>query len=220
VQQENAARDKHIHMSRLLSRALVLLALTLTLPASSVLAADDISKWEEGGKFLDTIVVSQEKCDGKNYLKATINTTASPAKVWNSILEEPNYDTHLLWKKIVSKQESRTVLEEEFEGVPLVGHTKALVQADETPYSSLTYTLLKSNHFKHLDATWTLKKCPRTNNTVVELRACVETKVFCPQIVLNGIIASRLKRRLCFVKNFSERTADNELAYQQAAESK
>jgi hypothetical protein len=163
----------------------------------------------------ESIVVTTEKVNGITYLKANIVTPAPVPRVWNSILEEPNHDKHLRSKRIISKQNATTILEEEFEGVPLVGHTMAVVQAEEVPCTSLTYKLLKSNHFKRLDATWTIARCHQSNNTIVELRCHVETKVYCPQVMLHTIVASRLKRRLTFVKNYSEQPNDGTIAFTQ-----
>ncbi len=194
----------------------IIVTIALTMMAMSVIPAQCAESAYQKTKQTDQVTFDKKKVQGQMVTTGRIVTAATPAQVWASILEEPQHDTNLKSSKILSRQDSKTIVEQEFQGVPLVGETHCIVETDANPGRSLSYKLLSSNHFKALEAAWTITTCKATNRTIIELKCHVETKVFCPQMLLEHVVAQRIKRRLEFVKAWAETPADT-IAYQGAA---
>lgn len=180
--------------------AALLLAVSLSYCQANASPKDTASSAAVSGD----ITFGEVKVGGETFKTATITTHATPAQVWSSILEEPNFDGNLKKRKVLSHVDSHSLVEEEFEGVPIIGKTHMVLETEETPCVAMKYKLVESNHIKSLEATWNISSCPQTKLTIIELRCHVELKFLCPQMLLDKVIATRLRRRLNFVKQRAE----------------
>lgn len=144
---------------------------------------------ESGGSYHGSIVIN-----------------ARPETVWNA-LRSPQcaFDR----RRIISHSQNRAVLEETYEGLPVIHQCTCMFEERETPYKKIEYSLLKSDHIKDSHGTWTLLPT-NDGRTVLDLNSYVDTGINIPLAhqITSHVVSKRVRTRLALVKGVAEAQAE------------
>jgi hypothetical protein len=185
------------------------LALALTALLSPYTTAISYAGCKDDSAVLkrgEPIVSTEEKSNGKRWVKAKILIKASPHVVWETVHEERQHDPDLAYSKILEQGNNEATLEQKFALIPIVGTSVCVMKNYEVPLQRIDYNMIKSDRFKALEGSWVLTPAEEAGSTYLELSSHLDMGLPIPrQLVENGT-AKKLQRRLSNVKNMAEAT--------------
>jgi len=133
----------------------------------------------------------------------TLKIDASPQAVFQAI---QGYRTSTLHhRKLVSYDGTSAVVDEQLEGVPVLGNVHCTWVEKEVPYQRIDYTMLKSDKFVSGSGSYVI--VPNGSDSVtLELSTAVDSGVKIPFAHEIGSVAARkdMKMRLQSIKHLSE----------------
>lgn len=135
-------------------------------------------------------------------MKKSITVSASPQAVWDAIISyrtsEPSART------VVSQDGPKTVIEEEFGGLPMIGSSKVVYEETESPISRIDFKLVSGDKLSKFEGAYTLR--PNGGTTDVELVANLDIELQFPfkDQILNAQAEKDMDKRLHYIKQHAE----------------
>jgi ribosome-associated toxin RatA of RatAB toxin-antitoxin module len=169
--------------------------LLLSLPASA--APAEIA----GAKAQPTALAVR---DTSAWCKARTTIKASPEVVWRMVHEERQHDPDIAYTKILEQSEHECKLEQEFKFIPVLGTSVCVTEQKEVPFERIDYRLVKSDHFKEMEGSWTFASADNGRSTVLELSSHLDLGLPVPKFMMNSISTKKLEKRLAHIKELSE----------------
>lgn len=139
----------------------------------------------------------------------SIVVNADPESVWEIIkLTRSNNPER---RKVVKSLDNEVILEEKFDGLPVIGKAMCTYKEVDTPCKRIDYALIQSDRFRAFEGTWELSPANNGKHTLVHLSTYLETGVNVPfaREITNHSVAKDIKRRLGDVKSQAEGTVSN-----------
>jgi hypothetical protein len=148
-----------------------------------------------------TLPAMAEKKEG---VAATIDVQASPQKCFDTIVGQRTAEPAK--RRVISQDGNRTVLEEKFTGLPVIGDAYMQYEEIATPYSSLVAHLIKSDKFKAFESRWTLTPTQDGKGTSIRLYTYLNTGLWLPfaQQLTNRQTHQDITARLNLIKELAE----------------
>jgi hypothetical protein len=135
-------------------------------------------------------------------MKKSITVNASQQAVWDAIISYRTSDPAA--RTVRSQNGEKTVIEEEFGGLPLVGSSTVVYEETETPIEQINFRLIQGDKLSAFDGAWIL----RSNGTLteVELSANLDVDLEFPfkDQILNAQADKDMDKRLQYVKRIAE----------------
>lgn len=150
-------------------------------------------------------VFKVQKPDGHNRLAAKILIHARPETVWDTVHEERHKDPDIAYAKVLSQESNKIILEEKFALLPVIGTAKCIMKDTEVLNERIDYELVESDHFKAMEGSWVLTACDGGRSTILELSTYLDLGFPIPRMVLDGITAQKLQRRVTNIKSLAEK---------------
>ena len=137
-------------------------------------------------------------------VRAGVLVHAEPKLVYNAIRNQ-RIDNASAGREL-SRAEFELLIEEEFNGLPIVGHAWCTYREMYTPYKKVDYKMVKSDKFKAFEGSWELKSENDGKDTYLQLSGYVDTGLAIPfgRQITNIQTSKDVKRRLQFVKRSAE----------------
>jgi ribosome-associated toxin RatA of RatAB toxin-antitoxin module len=138
-------------------------------------------------------------------------TIKAPARiVWEAVHKERATDPDLSYSKVVEKQGDKVMLEQKFNGMPVIGEAVCLLEQTEAINQRIDYKLVRSDKFKDLRGSWILTELPE-GSTKLELHSVLNTGLPFSEHIINHVLKGRINKRLERVKVSAERILEAEL---------
>lgn len=149
------------------------------------------------------------KCADKEGVSGQIEIKAPACIVWEAVHKERAEDPDLTYSKVVEKQGDKILLEQKFNGMPVIGQAVCLLEQTETINKRIDYKLVKSDKFKSLRGSWILTELP-AGVTRLELHSVLNTGLPFSEHIINHVLKGRINKRLERVKVSAERIVEAE----------
>jgi len=157
--------------------------------------------------LLVNIALPVQAEDHKDASVSDIVVKAKPEAVYHAIikLREETKDQ----VKEVSHDGHSCVLEETFEGLPIIGQAKCTYKETYAPYKKIEYSLVNSEKFRAFEGKWTLSPCEDGESTHLSLSSYVDVELPVPfaKSLTKMQTMRGVKRRLKMVKTACEAPA-------------
>lgn len=143
-------------------------------------------------------------CDTDAMVSQTMVINAPVKAVWEAMRTlRRNDPAH---RKILSCKAGDYVVEEKFEGIPVIGSAVCTYKEHETPMQKLQYSLIKSDKLKAFYGEWNLKPAG-DNKTEVQLSSRTDAGISIPFAgkITRSRTAKSITRRLEEVRNIATR---------------
>ncbi len=147
------------------------------------------------------------KCADKEGVRGCIEIKAPAPVVWEAVHKERASDPDLAYSKVVEKQGDKIMLEQKFNGMPVIGQAVCLLEQTETLNKRIDYKLVKSDKFKALRGSWILTELPE-GMTRLELHSVLNTGLPFSEHIINCLLKGRINKRLERVKISAERIVE------------
>lgn len=133
---------------------------------------------------------------------------AKPEVVYNAILKlrDESKDTV---KEVSREGQHACVLEETFDGLPVIGTAKCTYKEVYIPYKKIEYSMVKSEKFRAFEGTWLLSPTQDGQGTNLSLTSYVDVDLpvpFAKQLTKMTTMRG-VKRRIKMVKTSCEKQA-------------
>ncbi len=137
-------------------------------------------------------------------MKKTIKVQAGPETVWKAILSYRESQPHR--RKIVSQTEEKTIIEESFTGLPVVGTSRLVYEEVEQPFDKLKFGLIEGQHLSKFQGSWTISfdKHSQASEVTVEAEFDINLVVPFKDNILNQLAEQDIGKRLAYVKETAE----------------
>lgn len=204
-------RQLEVGQKGLIASAVCLLLFTLG-TAPNVVAAP---KSEQNAKIAMEVerklnkgqVVSstEERSNGKRWLKARVKIHAPAELVWNTVHEERKLDPDLAYSKILETKGNDIMVEQKFQLIPIVGTSVCVMKNTEVPNERIDYVLVKSDRFKAMEGSWVLTASEDGKSTILELSSHIDLGLPIPRQLIEGVTAKKLEKRVGNVRKMAEK---------------
>ncbi len=135
----------------------------------------------------------------------------APARiVWEAVHRERASDPDLCYSKVVEKKGDKIMLEQKFNGMPIIGEAVCLLEQTELVNQRIDYKLVHSDKFKALSGSWVLTELP-DGITKLELHSVLNTGLPFSETIINCVLKGRINKRLERVKVSAEKILEAEL---------
>ncbi len=137
-------------------------------------------------------------------MKKSITVNAPRTKVWSAILSYRSSEPDK--RKVLSSDAEKTVIEEKFPGLPMLGSSRVVYAEYEKQPDRIDYKLVESDKLNKFEGYWSLQESDGGNATVVELTGSIDIAVVLPfkEKVLESQADADMKKRLSYVKRTAE----------------
>jgi hypothetical protein len=166
-------------------RALLLIIVTFSFASSSALAAT-------------------EQCHPKRGVSSHIVVKARPHVIYETIrgLREKSGNSI----KELEKTEDHALLEELFNGLPIIGNARCVYIENYLPDRKISYRMVESDKFKAFEGEWLITPTPGEQECLVEVSSFVDTGLRIPfaRQMTDAAAVRDLERRLQEVKQVAE----------------
>jgi hypothetical protein len=149
------------------------------------------------------------KCSDKEGARGHIEIKAPARIVWEAVHKERAEDPDLSYSKVVERQGDKIMLEQKFNGMPIIGEAVCLLEQTETLNKRIDYKLVRSDKFKALRGSWILTELP-DGITRLELHSVLNTGLPFSEHIINHVLKGRINKRLERVKTSAERILEAE----------
>lgn len=149
------------------------------------------------------------KCAEKEGARGQIEIKAPARIVWEAVHKERAEDPDLSYSKVVEKQGDKVLLEQKFNGMPIIGEAVCLLEQTESLNKRIDYKLVRSDKFKDLRGSWILTELP-DGITRLELHSVLNTGLPFSETIINHVLKGRINKRLERVKFSAERILEAE----------
>lgn len=138
-------------------------------------------------------------------MKKSITVKAPQNEVWEALLSYRTADPSK--RKVISTEGAKTVMEEEFPGVPVVGSTRIVYSEIETPFERIDFQLVESKQVSVFEGAVTLAASKDGKSTVVEITSTLDTALPLPfkDQVLSSQAAKDIDKRLEYLRKKAEK---------------
>ena len=108
--------------------------------------------------------------------------------------------------RVVSEDENQALLEETFDGLPIIGRAKCLYREHYKPFEKIEYKMVESDKFKAFEGTWQITPTADGGACVLQLSSYVDTGLTIPfaRQITNGQTLKDIHERLTAVKKAAE----------------
>ena len=108
--------------------------------------------------------------------------------------------------RVISTSDNEDVLEERFDGLPIIGQARCIYKEKYAPPKRIDYQMLESDHFKAFEGSWVLKPMADGNSTEVELSSYIDAGLPIPfaRQITNIQTMKDVRERLEQVKRSAE----------------
>lgn len=159
------------------------------------------AKGEEAPKLLD---VPDKPDSEKKRIASKILIKAPPEVVWYSVHEERKHDPDIAYSKVLEQGVNEQKLEQKFCLLPVIGSATCVMHHTEVPNQRIDYKLLKSDHFKAMEGSWTFTPAENGKATILELSTHLDMGVPVPKMLFNNLTQKKLDKRLAHIKEMAE----------------
>ncbi|RTL40710.1 MAG: hypothetical protein EKK48_15745 [Candidatus Melainabacteria bacterium] len=144
------------------------------------------------------------ECDTNAMVSQTMVINAPVKAVWEAMRTLRRSDP--AHRKILSSKAGDYVVEEKFDGIPVIGSAVCTYKEHETPMQKLQYSLLKSDKLKAFDGEWNLRPAG-DNQTEVKLSSRTDAGISIPfaGTITRSRTAKSITRRLEEVREIATR---------------
>jgi len=135
-------------------------------------------------------------------MKKSITVNASPQAVWDAIISYRTSEPSA--RSVISQEGPKTVVEEEFGGLPMVGSSKVVYEETETPFSRIDFRLVRGDKLSVFEGAWVIR--PNGGTTDVDLTANLDIELQFPfkDQILNSQAEKDMDKRLQYIKQRAE----------------
>lgn len=161
--------------------------------------------------FSITTTPAAAKCADKEGVRGQIEIKAPARIVWEAVHKERAEDPDLTYSKVVEKQGDTIMLEQKFNGMPIIGEAVCLLEQTETVNKRIDYKMVRSDKFKALRGSWILTELP-DGITKLELHSVLNTGLPFSEHIINHVLKGRINKRLERVKASAEKILETELS--------
>jgi hypothetical protein len=169
--------------------------------SDAVQAQQTGAKAEEAPKLLD---VPDKPASEKKRIASKILIKAPPEVVWYSVHEERKHDPDIAYSKVLEQGVNEQKLEQKFCLLPVIGSATCVMHHTEVPNQRIDYKLLKSDHFKAMEGSWTFTPAENGKATILELSTHLDMGVPVPKMIFNNLTQKKLDKRLAHIKEMAE----------------
>ncbi len=136
-------------------------------------------------------------------LKKSISIDAEQKVVWNAIVSYRDSQPHR--RRVISSEGERTVVEESFTGLPVVGESRLLYEEIETPFNRIDFRLLEGEHLSKFQGAWRLTSDGATKTSVeVTAEFDIDLQVPFKDTILNQLAEMDMSKRISYIKDTAE----------------
>lgn len=161
--------------------------------------------------FSITTTPAAAKSADKEGVRGQIEIKAPARIVWEAVHKERAEDPDLTYSKVVEKQGDKIMLEQKFNGMPIIGEAVCLLEQTETVNKRIDYKMVRSDKFKALRGSWILTDLP-DGITKLELHSVLNTGLPFSEHIINHVLKGRINKRLERVKASAEKILETELS--------
>lgn len=138
----------------------------------------------------------------RDAMKKSITVNAGQEAVWNAIISYRTSDPGARFVR--SSNGDKTVIEEEFGGLPMVGSSTVVYEETVKPFDRIDFHLVEGDKLSKFEGAWIL--IPNGNTTQVELVADLDIELQFPfkDQILNAQADKDMDKRLQYVKSVAE----------------
>lgn len=149
------------------------------------------------------------KSEAKEGVRGHIEIKAPPRIVWEAVHKERAEDPDLSYSKVIERQGDKVMLEQKFNGMPVIGEAVCLMEQTETVNKRIDYKMVRSDKFKALRGSWILTEL-NEGKTKLELHSVLNTGLPFSEHLINHVLKGRINKRLERVKASAERILEAE----------
>ncbi len=161
--------------------------------------------------FSITTTPATAKSADKEGVRGQIEIKAPARIVWDAVHKERAEDPDLSYSKVVEKQGDKIMLEQKFNGMPIIGEAVCLLEQTETVNKRIDYKMIHSDKFKALRGSWILTEMP-AGITKLELHSVLNTGLPFSEHIINHVLKGRINKRLERVKASAEKILEAEVS--------
>jgi hypothetical protein len=138
-------------------------------------------------------------------MKKSITIKAPQNEVWEALLSYRTAEPSK--RKVISSTGEKTVMEEEFPGVPVVGSTRVVYCEVETPFERIDFRLVESKQVSVFEGAVTLAATKDGKSTVVEITTKLDSPLPIPfkDQVLSSQAGKDIEKRLEYLRKTAEK---------------
>ncbi len=155
----------------------------------------------EAPKLVDVV---DKPASEKKRVASKILIKAPPEVVWYSVHEERKHDPDIAYSKVLEQGVNEQKLEQKFCLLPVIGSATCVMHHTEVPNQRIDYKLLKSDHFKAMEGSWTFTPTENGKATILELSTHLDMGVPVPKMIFNNLTQKKLDKRLAHIKEMAE----------------
>jgi hypothetical protein len=145
-----------------------------------------------------------EKRVEKNGACVEAKVMASPALTYEALRAMRDVDPEGC--RVLSTSERESVVEEVFDGLPLIGQATCVYRETYEPGRKLSFKMIRSDRLKAFEGEWTLQPIDKGEHTLVNLRSYIDTGIKVPfaRQLTDRASAGELKEQLADLKKAAE----------------
>lgn len=154
---------------------------------------------------ISTTAALPAQADDKGASVSQILVKAKPETVYNAIIKMRDESKDTV-KELSRDGQHSCILEETFDGLPIIGEAKCVYKEVYVPHQKIEYSMVKSDKFRAFEGRWTLYPTPDGQATNVSLSSYVDLAIpvpFAKQLTKMQTMRG-VKRRLKTVKTTCE----------------
>ncbi len=138
----------------------------------------------------------------REVMKKSITVNASPQAVWDAIISYRTSEPSARF--VVSQDGPKTVIEEEFGGLPLIGTSKVVYEETESPIDRIDFKLVRGDKLSKFEGAYTIRS--NGGATDVDLVANLDIELQFPfkDQILNSQAEKDMDKRLQYIKQHAE----------------
>lgn len=191
---------------KLKKAALALTLATLFVPCMTAEAADGNKTNCQKTTRKEAVISTEQQSNGHRWVKAKLLIKANPHIVWETVHEERKRDPDLEYSKVLSQDATtnQATLEQKFAMIPIVGSATCVMRNIEVPFERIDYNMISSDRFKAFEGSWVLSPSADPNETYLELSSYCDMGLPIPRMMVEGVTAKKLQRRLANVREMAE----------------
>lgn len=151
----------------------------------------------------NTAAMAEKHADKKG-VNADAKVMASPELTYEALRSLRDDDPSGC--RVLSTGENESVVEETFDGLPLLGQAICVYRETYEPLKKLSFKMIRSDKLKAFEGEWTLQAVDNGQHTLVNLRSYIDTGIKLPftKQITEMASSSEVKQQLADLKKSAE----------------
>lgn len=145
-----------------------------------------------------------EKSEEKRGVTAEAKVMATPELAYQALRSMRDEDPSGC--RVLSTNDSESLIEEIFDGLPLIGKATCVYREVYEPGKKVSFKMLRSDKLKAFEGEWTLKPIDNGQHTLVSLRSYIDTGIKVPfaKQLTETASAGEIKQQVADMKKSAE----------------